>query len=140
MRLGDVSAPETSGNFSKSFPGGERVQPDVAQPPLHEQQQFGALAAIFGLDGGGQFILPFFAQIFFDLVVFFERRTGGQGFIHARTDFAEFLEQRVEQTVAAEQTFLLGGGAQLNFSSQSACVGFERPRAFAGKIQAQAAG
>ena len=110
IRLATASAPAICRKFQQFLAGGERVQPDIAQPPLHQQQHIGALAAVFGLDGGGQFVLPFFAQIFFHVVVFFQRRTRGQRFVHVRADFAELLQQRIEQPVAAEQAFLFAGG------------------------------
>ena len=103
---GDGFRAGIAGNFSRFSAGGQRVQPDVAQPPLDEHQQIRALTAIFRFNGRRQLVLPFFAQILFHLVVFFQRRTRGQCFVHARTDFAEFLQQHVEQPVAAQQAFL----------------------------------
>ena len=60
-------------------------------------------------------------------------------FVHARTDFAEFLEQRVEQAVAAKQTFLFAGGERAEFFEPVAFGGIQFAFAIAGKIQAQAA-
>ena len=52
-----------------------RMQPDIPQPPLDEQQQIRTVPAIFRFDGGSQFVLPIYrANLFRRRLVFFERR------------------------------------------------------------------
>ena len=124
IRRATVSAPETPGNCSKSRPADKRVQPDVAQPELHEQEQFGAATAIFGLDGGGQFILPFVAQILFHVVVFFQRRTGGEMFHPRASGFRRvFGAGHPADDNGPAGSFVRAAAREPNFSSHAASAG-----------------
>ena len=73
----DFIGPGDLGKIQQFLAGGERVEPDIAQPPLEQQQHLRAATAVFGLDGGGQLVFPFLAQILFGVAVFFQRRTCG---------------------------------------------------------------
>ena len=125
--------------FQQTAAGGEGAEPHVAQPPLHEQKRLRPLTAIFRLDGRSEFVFPLFAQIFFDFIMLLQRRTRGQGFIHALPDFAEFLQQHVEQPVAAQQTFLIIGRQRVKTRKPFPLRRIQRADAFAKKIQAQTA-
>jgi hypothetical protein len=116
IRRATVSAPEHQGNVSNVSPaGGQGVEPDVPQPGLHQPEQVSAAPAIFRLDGGGQLILPFVAQIRFQVLVFFQRRTGGEGFIHADANLAQFLQQDIQQPVTAQHALLFPGRERAEF-------------------------
>ncbi len=107
---GDLGGAGEIGKVQASGFGGERVQPDVAEPALDEAEQIRALTPVFGLDGGGEFVLPFVAQILFDVLLALQRRARGQAGIDGRLHFGELLEQDIHEPIAGDKALLFGRG------------------------------